>query len=213
METIERDGNKIAVTEVTKESGTFVDVKDALQHTMMEKAIVISQISGPTSIVALQEYLREHDGEPVFYALSAAAIEGEKPYEAMNRVSTQANIISCIGFEDVSDLVGSEDYRLLLCKNKVYDDVKCRICAYFAGAFMSSSSFTNASAEANGCADSVYLKIFADCFAGGKNGRVIDFMTQMCKALGHGSISSAIHKALDGADKIRRYDAEKSSVF
>lgn len=213
METIERDGNKICIEEVTKDSGTFADVKDVLQHTMLEKAIVITHMSGPTSIVALQEYLREHEDEPVFYALSTAAIEGEKPYEAMNRVSTQANIISCIGFEDVSDLVGSEDYRLLLCKNKVHGDVKCRICAYFAGAFMSSSSFTDVSAEANGCADSVYLKIFADCFAGGKNGRVLDFMNQMCKALGRGSISSTIHKALDGADRIRQYEAEKSSVF
>ena len=212
MEIFEELDGKVYYEEVSPEVCSIDEVKDVLAHTGVRQALVVHGITGKGAFPVLKKFLEDYEEYPVLYVIKDVAKEDKKNLPKLNQISEQVNILTCVGFEDVSAYVEATGYRVLLYKNKAEVDFLTRLFAYFAGAFMAGSSYTKESAEEEG-AHSIHMRIFANCFGGGANARVIDFMIQMCNALGHGKISEAIRDALRSADKIRQYTAEDSNVF
>lgn len=196
-----KDGAVIWET-VTQSEGGQENIRDILTKTKTEQAILITDITGTQAIVALKEFVTANADKIILYGVDANAFPGDD-LTRWNKASSIINVLMFVGFDDVSSYVSDDNYHVLVFRNENWADFKTRLLAYFSGACMAATSYSNLD----------NLTIFADCFAGGENGRVLDFMEQMCKALGHGKLSATIHADIEAASKIRKYTAERSSTF
>lgn len=202
MEKFVRENGEVQFERVTPTEGGVTSLQDLLKGTKVDHALLVTGMTGSNAIGTLQEFCKQYK-EEVVLAMQTEDSAIQDAFVRKEKLSETVNILACLGFEDITLYTGEVNSSVMLCHNERWADFVARLSAYFAGACMAGSSYKNME----------YLQIFADCFEGGENGRVLDFMEQMCKALGHGKISSTIIHAIEDASKIRKYTAEKSSIF